>query len=73
MKPRRGRAARRWRCPHCGKGVYRNRRIAARLAARLPEPGTPYWHPEAGGYCITRLERGEYDARRAAHLGQEDQ
>lgn len=55
----------RHRCRHCGKATYPNYRVAARAARRAPIPARVYWHPEAGAYCITRLELGEYNARRA--------
>lgn len=57
-----------WRCPHCRKGVFRTYDMAAAALARHDSDGRPYWHPQAGGYCITRATRAEYDARRGAGI-----
>lgn len=66
-RARRPHVFRQWRCPHCGKGCYPYR-VALRVASRLAEPGRLYWHPQGGGYCVTRLTVAEYDARRGAGI-----
>jgi len=53
------------RCPHCGKRVYHSYKLAARAARKAPIQARVYWHAEAGGYCLTSLEMGEYHSRRA--------
>lgn len=61
------------RCRHCGKTAWRSYKAARGAVGRLDDDGRPCWHPQAGGYCITRSSQGEYDARRGAGIWTEEE
>lgn len=68
MSVRPARKVRARRCLHCGKSVYRSYRLAEQVSLNLPERGHIYWHPQAGGYCISSKTQSEKDATQAAWL-----
>jgi len=53
------------RCRYDRKVVFRTYEAAVSTSARLPEPGTVYWCPIAGGYHIRRGDQADYDRRQA--------
>lgn len=53
------------RCRYDHKTVFRTYERAAKASNRLPETGTPYFCPIAGGWHVRRGDQADYDRRQA--------
>ena len=51
----------RGRCPYDHKITFPTFERAQKASNRLPESGTPYWCPVAGGWHVRRGDQADYD------------